>query len=1024
MKRKLISLVVGAAMLLSSVPNVLTAGAADGITVLNDTFDDGNLAGYEVYDTGAGTNPQVKVEDGALKFDEASGWDSHNGIKKDITGALSDAGFTSGGTLNISVDVSSSWYDNPATVFIEANGVKTTLASGGPGGQTWTKVTLTGSAAVSFNASDTVYLCINQPCGTHLYDNISLTYTGGGEPAQPTQTQTAEPKDSALFSYSGEDFKDDAVMSRFTVYDTSDTGAQKSADGTGLILSTMTSAENQNGFRMDITDFVKTAGSGYKYTASLDTLSTWWQENDGKLFFEIVKNGAVTEKVLEEKAGTDTDTQYHFEGADFLEFDENAEIYLCYIQLAGYQKYDNITLSYDKTVKTTEPPETTTAPAATEPAQTDGTLFSYSGDDFKDDAVMSRFTVYDTTDTGAQKSADGTGLILSTMTSTENQNGFRMDITDFVKTSGSGYKYTASLDTLSTWWQENKGKLFFEIVKNGTVTEKVLEEKAGTDTSVIYSFEGADFLEFDENAEIYLCYIQLAGYQKYDNITLSYDKTVKTTEPPETTTAPAATEPARTDGTLFSYSDNDFKDDAVMSRFTVYDTADAGAQKSADGTGLILSNMTSSSNKNGFRMDITDFVKAAGSGYKYTASLDTRSTWWQENKGKLFFEIVKNGTVTEKVLEEKAETDTSVIYSFEGAEFLHFDDDTRVNLCYIQLAGYQKYNNITLSCDKSVQATAEPQATRSPEETEAPTAAPKPTANPNAFIYDDFSSISVTDKYDIYSAFNTGDSLSIDNQQLRYTAGSNWNADNGIRRDVTEEFAAYESGTNFEVYLDITAWWGESSYANPATVFFEVISENGAVTKTQIASGPSADLPYGGESSYLSGSAQLSYKSTDRLYLCITQPSGNHVYDNISVAAVSPYPEGIVQLSSGKINSGEFMPENSKSIYIDTFSSEEDIEKYSAYGTEFKEAPSMSEGAASFSFNSDWSADNGVSVNITEAMRAGYTGGQFKVSFDFLTYYWGGSTAVASLKYGNDVKGWKSYDAASGSGTETGVFYP
>ncbi len=683
MKRKLISFVTGAVMLLSALPAApsVTVSAAD-ITILNADFNDGGLDGFEVYDLNAGDNPTIANEDGAVKFYEGSGWNSTNGVKRDITQALADAGFKSGGTLSVSLDFSCSWYNNPAQVFIEVNGVKTQLASEGPGGETWTKITLTGSAAVTYNAGDSVYFCVTQPTGTHLYDNVVISYQSGGEAATQTPAATSAP--------------------------------------------------------------------------------------------------------------TKTPTE---------------------------------------TVAPTQRPSQAPKPEG-------GELFSYSGDDFKDSGVLGRFSGYDKTDTGITIEANNSMLTFSTMTSSTNKNGFRMDITDFVKSTGSGHYYSASLDLRSTWWDGNAGTLAVEVVTNGSASETVLEKKAGESTSERYIFSGGDYI--------------------------------------------------------------------------------------------------------------------------------------------------------------------------------FFDDFSQVNLVYYQLAGMHEYYSIALSCDTSKTATQPPTAVP----TASPT--PKPTADPNAIVNDSFSDSSALSLYDGYSASNTDDALALDNGKLKYTAGNDYDASNGIRRDVTSEIQSCGSGTNFVVSLDMNAWWGSGEvYEHPASVFFEIVGEDGAATQKTVVTGPDENDAYVGSDVYLRGNTVLSFNAADKIYLCVTQPSGTHFYDNIIISAESPYEDGIVQLTSGKVNTGSYMPSSAKRIYIDTFDSEAELAKYTPYSTAFKTDPTIDGGMANFSYDSDWNAENGVSVNVTDAMREGYKGGDFRVALDFRTFYWGGSSVNVSLRYGSDAKGWKSYDAASGLDTDT-----
>ncbi len=471
MNNKITAFCVSAAMLLSSAP-VLTAEAADGV-IINDTFSDGDLSGYEVYDDTASVDAVLSIDSGSLRFEESSGWNTRNGIKKDITDALYASGFTSGSFIEVSADISSSWYDNAAVIFIETGGVKTNLAKGGPGGETWAKATVTGSAAVTADGGEPVYLCITQPCGTHLYDNISLTWSAAA-PASPTpdaatappsthSPQTTPSPDGQLFSYADNDFKNAEVMDRFSVYDTSDTSARISANGTALILSEMTSAQNLNGFRMDITDFVKAAGSGYKYTASLDTESTWWQDNPGSMFFEIV-TGKETETVpLAEIAGEDTDLTYSVSGSGYLHFYDSSAVYLCYTQLAGYQKYNNITLSYDAGDMATPPPGPTPympyGEGVTKLTSGRVTLGTYMPDtarvvyvdDFGSADQLDKYAEYKTA-FSSKPGLSGGAATFNFSSDWSTENGVSVNVTEAMRESYTGGAFRVALDFRTSYW--------------------------------------------------------------------------------------------------------------------------------------------------------------------------------------------------------------------------------------------------------------------------------------------------------------------------------------------------------------------------------------------------------------------------------------------------------------------------------------------------------------------------------------------------------------------------------------------
>ena len=350
--------------------------------------------------------------------------------------------------------------------------------------------------------------------------------------------------------------------------------------------------------------------------------------------------------------------------------------------------------------------------------------------------------------------------------------------------------------------------------------------------------------------------------------------------------------------------------------------------------------------------------------------------------------------------------------SLSGKADLWFENGDKVYICITQAAGYQTYDNIV------VKYTGE--ADPKPQETDAPpagSASPVPTLEPieNAIFNDDFSSADQAESYAIYDSNNTtaGVGISIDNGELVASMGAEgWNASNGIRRDITELVKQYISGVTFGVQLGMTAFWGENN-DTPATVFFETVGENGTSTVTEIGTMVPTD---GSETATMRGSAQLSYTDGDRIYLCVTQMSGNHRYDNIAMWLENENGEGIIPLTSGMSYTGTYFPESADAIFKHTFSGNAaaEMEQYSAYNEVAYVTAEPRDGGAFFEFPEGGTSTRGVVVDITEAIENNIpNGGQVRISCKMLPWWWWGSASI-KVRTGGTISDVAIYTANTG----------
>ncbi len=145
-------------------------GSEDQQVLFRDDFSE-DTSEYDI--------PNLKsasCEWGTLDVNMNSDWDETNGIRRDITEFVSghsgeelsvslDAGYFAEGDINVSFEVCGS--DGIAKETIPAASAVSTSDG--------TKVNVAGSAVVSFEEGDSVYLVVTHPSGFHSYDNIVVS---------------------------------------------------------------------------------------------------------------------------------------------------------------------------------------------------------------------------------------------------------------------------------------------------------------------------------------------------------------------------------------------------------------------------------------------------------------------------------------------------------------------------------------------------------------------------------------------------------------------------------------------------------------------------------------------------------------------------------------------------------------------------------------------------------------------------------------------------------------------------------
>ena len=813
------------------------------------------------------------------------------------------------------------------------------------------------------------------------------------------------------------DFSEESDIDAYSLYDSTNTDGSVSYDASMQRLCAFFGEgqdhgwDAKNGVKADVTKILENCGEDDTVKASVSFTSTYWNDPIGKasLFLEVV-NESGTERVTiyegpESTASSDETVTLSGETGDY-SYLAGDKVYLCITQCSGTHYYDDISLSVEKQGA------------------------SAVIDDNFDAGYTDGYTVYDGSNTEAKIDFyDGLlGVSFGDSNSWNENNGIKRDITSLVR---NGQTYAASVDVNAYWGESNDtpAKLFFEVIGKGGEKNRIdIGENTGADGSTV-TVSGTAALEFNEGDKVYICTSQPSGYHKYDNLTVKvYTSPVPTetapvptetapvpteTAPVPTETAPVPTETAPVptrepeEGELFY---DDFSDGSIVG-YAVYDKENTGADIAAEESLNVSFGAAPYdwNEKNGIRKDITELAETES---KYSVSADVYSSYWNGVTAKVFFEIEgTDGTRRIDIAENVFETNEGTV-TVSGTADLRFGDGEKVYLCITQAAGYQSYDNIKMVYEGKADP-APIETIPAPIETDAPASTLAPIEG--AIFNDDFSSEEQTESYALYDRSNTtaGAGISMDNGELAASMGTeSWNTSNGIRRDITELVKQYISGVTFGVQFSITAYWGESNDVS-ANVFFETIGADGSTSVTEIGSViPEA----GSDTALMRGSAKLSYRDGDSIYLCITQMSGNHRYDNVAMWLENPNDEGVVPLTSGTRYTGTYFPESAKAIFKNSFAGNaaSEMEAYAPYNDVAYVTAEPRDGGAFFEFPEGGASTRGVTVDITEEIDSNIpNGGDVRITCKMLPWWWWGSASVR-VRSGEAVTDVETYTAKTG----------
>lgn len=313
----------------------------------NEIFEEGS---FTIYDDANTEGSISDVWSGyGIQAVMGNSWDNSNGVKTDVTEYVKEY---SGCSFGVSAEITSwAWtYENEdgslgvnkAGAFFKVVGDEgeriIPIAEGPDSAEAITDnaAVISGSAVLSFNENDTVYLCFTQGGGQQQYKNISFT--------------VQSPDKLAGNEIFGKGFE---------IYDDANTAGEITQiwDNYGIEASMGNQWADNNGVKLNVTRYVSNH-SGGRFSVSVDMTSYAWNGkaedgtdiiNKASAFFlttDAEGNETVTALCEGPENSSDiTDNTVTLSGSSILNVSEGDTVYLCFTQGGGTHQYKNISMS-------------------------------------------------------------------------------------------------------------------------------------------------------------------------------------------------------------------------------------------------------------------------------------------------------------------------------------------------------------------------------------------------------------------------------------------------------------------------------------------------------------------------------------------------------------------------------------------------------------------------------------------------------------------------------------------------------
>ncbi|MGN0181318.1 MAG: hypothetical protein ACI4DP_02735 [Candidatus Ornithomonoglobus sp.] len=209
--------------------------------------------------------------------------------------------------------------------------------------------------------------------------------------------------------------------------------------------------------------------------------------------------------------------------------------------------------------------------------------------------------------------------------------------------------------------------------------------------------------------------------------------------------------------------------------------------------------------------------------------------------------------------------------------------------------------------------------------------------------------------------------------------GYGWNEANGIKVDVTEYLKNAQSGGQFEVSLKFTSYyWGNTN----VSIYFETADG----VKTNLTT--TTEVGTNGTEQEVTANGTYTFSDDDTIYLCMIHPSGTQSYSYFNF--------------SGTQKGTVIEPE--EPVELVTLFAPNGLEDYSRFEGNADGTTTPNNGWVTFEGASGWNSANGIKVNVTEELKNAKSGGQFEVSLQFTSYYWGDTNVSIYFETAEGVK--------------------
>lgn len=353
-----------------------TEPAGTDKVLFTDNFDtEENEALYSSYGTDELNADDSGIMYSKLVYSYVEGWGESRGMEMDITSIVKENGLSSVGAA---VNMGSFYWGTGDADLVRAKMIIEVRSGDGTVKNTYVldekpdsyddlvfdsnraEVALSGEAAITYESTDKLYLCVLNGTSYQDYDSLVITTSEGSQATEPPAQETDEPEQDTRVIVFSDDFTSDKELSRYSPYaeNTLSEETDSGIDYGSLVYNFVLGWGSDHGMRMDITDIVSDLGS---FGVNAKFGSFYWGTGDSDLArvdmsIEIVgADGNVKKTIaLSSLPKSYNDLIFNSNRAEVYLSGEVADgeitasdgdkVYLCIKHGSGRHDYDDITI--------------------------------------------------------------------------------------------------------------------------------------------------------------------------------------------------------------------------------------------------------------------------------------------------------------------------------------------------------------------------------------------------------------------------------------------------------------------------------------------------------------------------------------------------------------------------------------------------------------------------------------------------------------------------------------------------------